>query len=85
MIFDSSPAPPNVFHYFRAQLGRWPSDVTRDIAVDSDRGRKCVAAIDSACELWQRVRVASGDKDREHIDAVIAATDYVVTFYSRGL
>jgi hypothetical protein len=74
----------NVYHYFRHSLGRWPTNQTlRNLPLDSDRGRKCVEAIDAGYELSEHVRAASGDTDRKHIDAVLAATNYVVTVYSR--
>lgn len=71
----------DVYHYFRATLGRWPNDhALKDLSVDSDCGRNCKAAIDAAYAFYNHVRVASNDDPTERV-AVIAMTDRVVAAY----
>lgn len=79
----------NVYHYFRATLGRWPTDhALTVISVDTDCGRQCKAAIDAASTFYDHVRVTSNDDPTERV-TLIAITDRVVAAYlgrhNRGL
>jgi len=74
-----------VYHYFRSQLGIWPDSSLSRVPCKSERGEKCVEAIDAACRVWNLVRAVLGDDSNEKKQILEMARAIVKAYGEQGL
>jgi hypothetical protein len=70
----------NVYHYCRAILGRWPPvETLRELPINTQLGKRCVAVIDAALPLFELARKAQRQQERHLQDEVVRITFSIIT------